>query len=177
MTDKATNIRQFYLANNDSYPITIGVGKSKTEKKCPTPSGGNYCKGVQWDYQGQTIRIAQEGQSIGIMPCPKSNKVVVKYHHSHPTFSGSRNLVVYNPDGSIHCRPAAPILISPKENYPHISGVEPEYFAYLEQWEVFKGEVVLPVQLEMGRSDFIEIRVFDAETGECGDLIATICMR
>ncbi len=176
MNTDATNLGSFYLASGEFYPLSIGPGKDVDEFMTPGPSG-NYYRGVQWDYQGQTIRIAQEGHSTDIMPCPNTGKIVVCYHPSHSTFGGSRNLVVYNPDGSIHCRPATPILISPKENYPHISGVEAEYFKFLEQWEIFKGEVVLPVQLEMGRNDFVEIRVFDAETGECGDLIATICMR
>ena len=134
-------------------------------------SGCNSLHGIQWCYEGRTIRIHRHKQRLCGYPSPAFDKVVVVYPLDK-IFTEPNNLVIYNPDGSLHMRPEIPLSCAPKDTWPYTSPIKP--LSYLDvHWTKYEGKITMAIDLELGLQDALETRIFNPYTGECEDFLYT----
>lgn len=106
------------------------------------------------------------------MACPRDGK----------QFPAPRNLVAYNPDGSIHCRPETPTLTTPEDQFPYGKFARECNFQpfglsrafYSINLNTHGGRAGMYVYLDTGFNDAHEIRQFNPYTGQCEDWLKSV---
>lgn len=140
------------------------------------------CHGLQWEFEGRIIRLRRHNKALYGRPSPAMDKFVVVYPRDDKQFPAPRNLVVYNPDGSIHCRPETPTLTTPEDHFPYDDFARKRNFKPFGLSRAFDnvnlntkaGHVGMHVYLDMGFNGAYEIRQFNPYTGQCEDWLNSV---
>lgn len=135
----------------------------------------NQSKGVRWVYKNQMISFFEKGNKIYGIPTPDLMKVVVIYPMQHTQYSSPRNVVIYNADGSMYCRPKIPELISEiakkREDF-HKGNFALVHFDNVRWRKNSKGEIVTAITISFDR-DWFETREFNVETCEFSECLTS----
>ena len=118
--------------------------------------GGQH--GLQWNFQGKTIKIFDDSHIFGY-PDPQMDSVVAIYPLDSKLYPAPNNAVIYNPDGTLRMQLKMPSLAS---------GETDKEYAYFKQvgWDEYPpGNPVTAMWIGYGDYQF-EIRILNTETGE-----------
>ncbi len=170
-----SNFSKYFLETDEVYPVVL---KPKTDPDSYINiQQKREARGIQWEYDGETFRLMREGHSLSAMPSPKMDKVLVVYPPNDKFFGAPRNLVIHNPDGTIHCRPQAPTLKSPNDKPPHLESVAAECCNAVAQWHQYDDQFMVLIELEMNQTGYVEFQEIDPYTGQYGEFSKAVRIR
>jgi hypothetical protein len=165
----------FYFQGDVQYPVCIGVGASHyATGKTKDGFYENELRGrnhaVRWG-NAPFVELLEEGVTIRAYPSPDFKFIVAVYDYNSRQFPPPNNAVVYAIDGTIHKVISTPLL-----GRPDTSGSFQKAYGFNNVgWKRNnEGQLALCLWIrekDSSFNDWMEERLFTAETGELGEVI------